>query len=149
MDERLHESLSPQQRECLRMVWQQHSSKEIALQLGISKNTVDGYIAEAVNRLGARDRRHAARLCFGVRPPDLMGGDPPRVDQATISDAGLVGGTSNPSEPWRRWLPFRTGAHNDLHPLARLLWIFVIAALGAIGFGALASGVHLINELVR
>lgn len=131
------------------MVWQQHSSKEIALALGISKHTVDGYVAEAVARLGARDRRHAARLYFGDFPPDRVGGDAPRVEIPPQTVAPQAGEPTRHDSDWMRWLPFRTGAHNDIPPLARLVWIFVLAAIGAIGFGALASGVHLLSQLFR
>ena len=62
-------SLSPRQRDCLKLVWSRRAtSKEIATELGISKSTVDKYIAEAVELLGARDRRQAAAMMFGETP---------------------------------------------------------------------------------
>jgi DNA-binding CsgD family transcriptional regulator len=62
-------ALSPRQRDCLRLVWSRRAtSKEIAAELGISKSTVDKYCAEAVELLGARDRRHAAAIVFGETP---------------------------------------------------------------------------------
>ena len=157
MDPSAYESLSAQQRACLQHVWGRLSSKEIALQLGISKNTVDGYIAEAVARLGARDRREAARLCFGDAapgrmvdsPPDRVGGDAARVASVEAIAVPARDGTPGRSTSWQRWVPFRTGAHNDLYFLARPLWIVGIASLAAVGFGAFASGVHLINDLFR
>lgn len=61
--------LSPRQRDCLRLVWSRRAtSKEIGAELGISKSTVDAYIAQAVELLGARDRRHAAAMVFGETP---------------------------------------------------------------------------------
>ncbi len=61
--------LSPRQRECLRLVWSRRAtSKEIAAEIGVSKSTVDAYIAEAVKALGARDRRQAAEMVFGETP---------------------------------------------------------------------------------
>lgn len=61
--------LSPRQRDCLRLVWSRRAtSKEIGAELGISKSTVDAYIAQAVELLGARDRRHAAAIVFGETP---------------------------------------------------------------------------------
>ncbi|MFD2138289.1 helix-turn-helix transcriptional regulator [Novosphingobium resinovorum] len=56
------ERLTPRQRECLRMVYDRLVSKEIAEKLGISSNTVDTYLTEAIAILGARNRRHAAAL---------------------------------------------------------------------------------------
>ena len=62
-------TLSPRQRECLRLIWSRRAtSKEIAAELGISKSTVDKYIAEAIELTGARDRRQAAAMIFGETP---------------------------------------------------------------------------------
>lgn len=61
-DEARFDRLTRRHRECLRLVRQLKRSKEIAGILGIEKSTVDGYLAEAVRLLGARDRRDAALL---------------------------------------------------------------------------------------
>ncbi|WP_454718954.1 LuxR C-terminal-related transcriptional regulator [Caulobacter segnis] len=53
MSERL---LSSRQSECLALVRQGFTSLEIAERLGISRRTVDQYIAEAGRRLGTRRR---------------------------------------------------------------------------------------------
>lgn len=138
--------LSPRQRECLHLCWsRQATSKEIAIELGIAKSTVDGYFAEAVEALGARDRRDAARIVFGAvqaAPPRSLvpdtpaesGGDPARV---------------SPEVDWRPLLPFRTGAHNDHSIATRLFWIFALAVFGAVGFGALASGARIVSDVLR
>lgn len=137
--------LSPRQRECLKRVWlNQATSKEIALALGISKATVDGYIAESVQALAARDRRDAAAIAFGERPPAASGGDPARVGAGLPDEAAPRTGSEprRPATGWQRWLPFRTGATNDLHPAARLVWILLLT----IGFAGSLSLV--INSLV-
>jgi DNA-binding CsgD family transcriptional regulator len=54
--------LSPGQIECLLLVDQHHSSKEIAVQLGISPHTVDQRIRGALDKLGVERRGEAARL---------------------------------------------------------------------------------------
>ncbi|MBI1406440.1 MAG: helix-turn-helix domain-containing protein [Caulobacter sp.] len=54
------ESLTPRERECLRLVARHHRSKEIARLLNISKSTVDKHIDRARERLGSVDRRAAA-----------------------------------------------------------------------------------------
>lgn len=152
--------LSPRQRECLRLYWtQQATSKEIALALGISKGTVDGYFAGAVETLGARDRREAARLVFGappLTPPARATGDQPQADhprdEATPTPPAESGAdpTGVPiALPWRSLLPLRTGAHNDLSILARLFWLVGLAVLLAIGFGALANGAGVLSNLLR
>jgi DNA-binding CsgD family transcriptional regulator len=55
-------NLSRRQRECLRLMGELKSSKEIARELNIKPRTVDSYLATAVTILEATDRRHAARI---------------------------------------------------------------------------------------
>ena len=118
----------------MRLYWVERlTSKEIGQRLGIAPSTVDGYFAEAVQTMEARDRREAALLAFGETPV-TSGGQSARV--AAPAERG-------------RWLPLRTGAHNDLNVPARLFWILVLAIGCAVGFGALASGVHLLRQLLR
>src|SRR6476659_7504067 len=62
------ELLTPRERECLRLVDQHLSSKEIARKLGMSKTSVDTYCDRARRKLGVPDRYEAARL---VRTLDL------------------------------------------------------------------------------
>ena len=54
--------LSQGQRECLELVNQHLSSKEIALRLGISPHTVDQRVRQALQILGVEKRGEAARL---------------------------------------------------------------------------------------
>ena len=54
--------LTPQERECLRLVAQQRSSKEIASELGISKASVDTYCNRARAKLGVTSREELARV---------------------------------------------------------------------------------------
>lgn len=108
--------LTPRQSECLRLVWErQATSKEIALDLGISKKTVDEYLAQAVRALGAADRREAARLAFGPMtaaetanaplpaPRTASEGDRDRVSDAPNSTPETPPSTmaSPPVRPWR------------------------------------------------
>ncbi|MDQ1231715.1 helix-turn-helix transcriptional regulator [Sphingomonas sp. SORGH_AS_0879] len=135
MDRTTAESLSPRQLECLRLVWERRISKEIARELGISKTTVDGYIAEAVQVLGAKDRREAAAMVFANFPPDRIGGDPARVDQPGQSDdvgAPAIEPVAPRPQHYRAYglgLPLSTGEQNrnDLSPIATVFWIFAIA----------------------
>lgn len=53
--------LSESQKVCLRLVAAGMSSKEIAIQRGLTPRTVDQYITLAVQSLGASNRRDAAR----------------------------------------------------------------------------------------
>lgn len=152
MDRKSTESLSPRQLECLRLVWERRISKEIARELGISKTTVDGYIAEAVQVLGAKDRREAAAMVFAGCTPDRIGGDPARVDQpGQSSDVDVP--ANEPVDPRPRQhlvrglgLPLSTGEQNrnDLSPLATVVWIFAvaIAAMAALAL-SISMGVGL------
>jgi len=54
--------LTPGQLDCLRLVDAHLSSKEIAVQLGISPHTVDQRIRQALQILGVERRSQAARL---------------------------------------------------------------------------------------
>src|ERR1700759_1845752 len=54
--------LTPRERECLRLVDQHLSSKQIARELGMSKTSVDTYCDRARRKLGVEDRYAAARI---------------------------------------------------------------------------------------
>lgn len=74
--------LTPRQAECLRLLARPMRPKEIALALGLSVRTVEGYIAEAVERLEAGGSLAAARAfadweqAQAAAPP--APGSPPR-----------------------------------------------------------------------
>ena len=53
--------LSESQKNCLRLVARGMSTKEIAAETGLSPQTVDTYVKAAMSRLGASNRRDAAR----------------------------------------------------------------------------------------
>lgn len=133
------ERLSPRQRECLRLIWErQATSKEIAAELGISANTVNGYIAEAVELLGARDRRDAARLVYGGAPRIDSGGEEARVSPSTDDGAGVAPSTRDMSvsPPWRT----RHQQRNAMTLAQTLGWIAVIA-LGSLMALALSASI--------
>ena len=54
------EILNPRQREVLRLVAEGLSNREIAARTHLSEYTVKGYVEEILERLGARNRVHAA-----------------------------------------------------------------------------------------
>src|SRR5437870_13465244 len=54
--------LTQRERECLRLVDQHLSSKQIARELGMSKTSVDTYCDRARRKLGVTDRYEAARV---------------------------------------------------------------------------------------
>jgi DNA-binding CsgD family transcriptional regulator len=137
--------LTPRQIECLRLVYDRRTSKEIAAEIELSAATVDSYITDAVALLGARNRRHAAELLHSVAPPEKLGSqssgaeDPPFPIQAP----------ARRQFRWSDWLPFRQlGANgNDFHPAIRILFIPVLAVVFATGFGMLANGARVVSDL--
>jgi DNA-binding CsgD family transcriptional regulator len=77
--------LTPRERECLRLVDQHLSSKEIARALGMSKTSVDTYCDRARRKLGVPDRYEAARVArvLDREPvPIASGQDTVRTDAA-------------------------------------------------------------------
>lgn len=132
--------LAPRQAECLRLVAAGLTSKEIALELGIgSKHTVDGYISEAVELLGARGRREAARIWSEANPLIESGDYPARVETTPppLQSEEATAESRDQSEPARPafGLPFptREQPRNTLSPLATIGWVFAIALLSLMG----------------
>ncbi len=134
--------LSPRQRDCLRLVWSRRAtSKEIGAELGISKSTVDAYIAQAVELLGARDRRHAAAIVFGETPiaegrDEIVPVEAPpaeyQYDSARVSDPAPVPLPRNPSIEGVPFWPALGGER-------RLNSLTLGQTLGRIGLIAVAS----------
>ena len=54
------DALNTRQREVLRLVAEGLSNREIAARTHLSEHTVKGYVEEILERLGARNRVHAA-----------------------------------------------------------------------------------------
>jgi len=67
------EELSESQRQCLRLVLQNRTSKEIAKETGLSPHTVDTYLLRAAATLGATNRREAARIFSEIEQSERFG----------------------------------------------------------------------------
>lgn len=84
-------ALSRRERECLRLVAQALSSKEIAARIGLSPHTVDDHLRSAKRTLEAPDRRAAARMLVEYEarstPPQPLRDQPPAIGRAP--DPGL------------------------------------------------------------
>lgn len=105
-------SLPEGQKACLRLVGQGMSSKEIAKALGLTPQTVDTYIKAAMSRLGASNRRDAARMLVSLEGSPNLGSPTPRLaDISPTPDQKLPTGTG-----WLRWVrpPPVGGASHDL-----------------------------------
>lgn len=130
-------SLTAQERECLRLVAQQLSSKEIANELGISKASVDTYCNRARAKLGVTNRREAAQL---IRSLEAVGAPPP----APIA-------LPSPNRPLADGGAARAALLPPIESLGLVERCGVIvggAVALAIAFGMLLSGLQSLNDVV-
>ena len=89
--------LTPGQLDCLRLVNQHLSSKEIAAELHISSHTVDQRVRGALQTLGVERRAQAARLVAQYAPSE---GDPHTTPhQRLIHQSPYVPSDRNPAQP--------------------------------------------------
>jgi DNA-binding CsgD family transcriptional regulator len=165
--------LTKGQLDCLRLVDQHLSSKEIAVELGISPHTVDQRIRQALQTLGVERRSQAARLvaqCSGPyqrlihQSPHIPGNAQSGHPEAAVSHqirhadrAGGVGGAGFLTEqrPASFWpslqLPFatRSNPRNEMSVGLRLLWIVVIATGAAFSAGMYLAGLESLARLLK
>ena len=165
--------LTAGQLDCLRLVNEHLSSKEIAARLGISPHTVDQRIRQSLQILGVERRAQAARLVAEherpyqrlIHQPPYIPVDPkPGQPEAAVSHqirhadrAGEAGGTSFLTEqrPVSFWsslqLPFatRSNPRNDLSVGQRLFWIAAIAVGAAFSAGMYLAGLESLGRLLH
>jgi DNA-binding CsgD family transcriptional regulator len=127
-------ALTPKERECLRLVAQQRSSKEIARELGISKASVDTYCNRARAKLGVSSRRAAAQLVLQLESADAAPAPPPQPAAVASGPAVQVA-----------LLP----PLSSLGPAARLGVILGGAVALALAFGMLLSGLQTLDGIVQ
>lgn len=161
------------QLDCLLLVDQHLSSKEIATELNISPHTVDQRIRIALQTLGVERRTQAARIVARHQEPYqrlihqspyIEGPLPAEHSDGAVSHqirhadrAGEAGGpdlnTEQRSEPFRSPLPlpFATRSHprNEMSVGLRLLWIFLIATGAAFSAGMYLAGLESLARLLK
>ncbi len=164
--------LTQGQLDCLRLVDQHLSSKEIALELGISSHTVDQRIRGALQILSVERRSQAARLVAQElgpyqrlihQSPHIEGSaDPAQFDAAVgyqirhADRAGKAGGSGFNTEqkPGSNWsslpLPFATRSHprNEMSVVSRLLWIVLIAIGATFAAGMYLAGLESLSRMM-
>ena len=164
--------LSQGQLDCLRLVDEHLSSKEIAVELGISSHTVDQRIRGALQILGVERRSHAARkVARELGPYQRLIHQPPHIEASPDSDqfdaavgfqirhadrAGKAGGSGFITEqkPGSNWsslpLPFATRSHprNELSVGQRLLWIVLIAIGSMFAAGMYLAGLESLSRMM-
>ena len=168
--------LSQGQIECLLLVDRHHSSKEIAVRLGISPHTVDQRIRGALEKLGVERRGEAARMVAGALSPD----DPtyqrlihqsPYIDPyaggaqeegavgTQIRHADRAGEASPPGNLTEQspvgsgsplQLPFATRSHpsNEMSVGLRLAWIVLIAMGATFSAGMYLAGLESLSRMI-
>ena len=166
--------LTDGQLDCLRLVADHLSSKEIAVELGISPHTVDQRIRQSLQTLGVQRRSQAARLVAHVSEPyqRLIHQSPYIQPGAAAGDqhgavSNQIRHADRAGEAWggrgfhteqRRgfsWsslqLPFATRSHprNEMSVGLRLLWIVVIATGAAFSAGMYLAGLESLARLLK
>ena len=175
-DEELAErvsKLSQGQLDCLLLVDQHLSSKEIAAELNISPHTVDQRIRFALQTLGVERRSQAARIIARhhepyqrlihqsphIEVPALDSHSSPAIsNQIRHADrAGEAGGpdliTEQRPEFFRSSLPlpFATRSHprNEMSVGLRLTWIILIATGAAFSAGMYLAGLESLARMLN
>ena len=165
--------LGPGQLDCLRLVDQLLSSKEIAAELKISPHTVDQRIRQALAILGVDRRTQAARIVAQFKgpyqrlihqspyiEPTGSGGHPEAAVSHQIRHAdraGEAGGAGflteqRPASSWPSLpLPFATRSHprNEMSVGQRLFWIATIAIGAAFSAGMYLAGLESLARLLK
>ena len=169
--------LSQGQIECLLLVDRHHSSKEIAVRLGISPHTVDQRIRGALEKLGVERRGEAARMVADAVSPE----DPayqrlihqsPYIDlhiepghedstvRTQIRHADRAGEANPPGNLTEQspaglgsplQLPFATRSHpsNEMSVGLRLVWIVLIAMGATFSAGMYLAGLESLSRMIN
>ena len=165
--------LTPGQLDCLRLVDQHLSSKEIAGELKISPHTVDQRVRQALAILGVERRAQAARIVAQVKgpyqrlihqTPYIPAGDQSGHPEAAVGnqirhadragkagDAGFI--TEQRPASFRPFLqpPFatRSNPRNEMSVGQRLFWIAAIAIGAAFSAGMYLAGLESLARLLN
>ena len=169
--------LSVGQRQCLALVDQHLSSKEIALRLGISPHTVDQRVRQALHILQVEKRGEAARMVAAAvretadpmyqrlihQPPYIDEAPAPGHQDGAVShqirhadragESSLVG-IETEQRPANHWAslpkPFATRSQptNEMSVGVRLLWIVLIAVGAAFSAGMYLAGLESLSRMM-
>ena len=165
--------LTAGQLDCLRLVDQHLSSKEIAAELSISPHTVDQRVRQALQILGVERRTQAARIVAQHRGPyqRLIHQSPYIPDQAQTGQpeaavshqirhadrAGEVGEAGFLTEqrpasfrpPLQPPFATRSNPRNEMSVGQRLFWIVAIAIGAAFSAGMYLAGLESLARLLK
>ena len=166
------ERLTAGQLDCLLLVDQHLSSKEIAAKLKISPHTVDQRIRQALHILGVERRTQAARIVAQVKGPyQRLIHQSPYIETGTGRDhpdaavrqqirhsdrAGGAGGagfiTEQRPASWSSLQPpfaTRSNPRNEMSVGQRLFWIVAIAIGAAFSAGMYLAGLESLARMLK
>lgn len=134
----LHAGLTERQRQCMELVDQGYSSKQIARSLGISPSTVDNHIHAAVVKLGATTRQEAARRGRSGTEPET---EPPSgpSDSPAIEEEENHSASTLPNQAQFLRLPPIGGIRNESKISERFSYVIQVALMGIMVFAALTA----------
>jgi DNA-binding CsgD family transcriptional regulator len=133
-------SLSEGQKTCLRLVGRGMSSKEIARETGLTPQTVDTYVKAALGKLGAANRREAARALAAWELSQQSGSPPPAIAAPTTqADDYVQTGAKGWRGPLR--LPPVGGGFHDLNWAQKSYQALLVAVVAAAVVVALALAI--------
>jgi DNA-binding CsgD family transcriptional regulator len=139
------DDLTQGQIDCLLLVGQHLTSKEIASRLGMSRHTVDQRIRKAMRALGVRRRCEAARIVVGHYGPIFQwhSDSPEPLLAPAAAGHAMRSRTGIP-------LPFATGfrPRNEMSIALRLVWIVAIAFGAAVSAGMYLAGLESLGRLL-
>lgn len=151
--------LSEAQINCLRLVAANRSSKEIALETGLSHQTVDQYISRAAAVLGAANRREAARILAELEreafrkpefkpEPVVLPENSPTMASSTGQPADGQGAPDRSRNRLRTWLPEIGGTRHDLDTAQTIHAILRVSLFTMGTAGAIIAIVFWLNRLM-
>lgn len=132
MDQLNVDKLTDRQKDCLRLVAQGFTSKEIGRLLDLSPSTVDNHVTSAVQSLGAPNRGSAARALAEIELGQKLPRQPQalaQTDQNAILTAEVGGSSFSQALRQLLILPPVGGKRNDLDGTSRTLRILQVAVL--------------------
>lgn len=139
MDDVAIQRLTERQKDCLRLVAQGYTSKEIGRALELSPSTVDNHILTAVQAVNATSRGAAARSLAGLETRQKMPRESLALAESPRSGLLSISAEAPTLTIWGRrvWsLPPVGGYKNELDTAERSLRIVQVAA---VGFGTMMS----------
>lgn len=145
--------LSDAQQNCLRLVSRNRSSKEIAIETGLSPQTVDQYLSRAATILGASNRREAARIFAewesGVFSKSEFKSDGIASDHdiRSMGTNADIGGTTTGRFRLARLIPPLGGERHDLDFTGILYAVLRVSVFTMGAAGAIIAMVFWLNRL--